>query len=144
MDTKIDYTIRSGFAQMDFEAITLLLKDTFWCPGIKKEEVVKGAQHSALLIGAFTSDGQQIGFSRAVSDKTRFAYILDVIVDERYRKQGIGQAMVQAILQHPDLSDVYQFLLITKDAHGVYQKHGFKPLEAPDYWMEIRSNRPQR
>ena len=106
--------------------------------------MIQGASNSALLVGAFTSDNKQIGFSRVISDKTRFAYILDVVVDENYREHGIGQAMIRYILNHPDLKDVYQWLLLTKDAHGVYKKVGFNPVARPDDWMEIRQERPKR
>jgi GNAT superfamily N-acetyltransferase len=129
---------------MDFDKATDMLKDAFWCIGIKKKEVLQGAKNSALLVGAFTKDNTQIGYSRVISDKTRFAYILDVIVDEHYRKQGIGRAMIGHILKHPDLKDVYQWLLITKDAHGVYKKAGFNPITRPVDWMEIRHTRPDR
>jgi GNAT superfamily N-acetyltransferase len=76
-----------------------------------------------------------------ISDKTRFAYILDVYMDEKYRRKGIGQAMIKFILNHPEIKDVYQWVLITRDAHGVYRKVGFQPLENPDKWMEIRNPR---
>lgn len=138
------YSIKDGYDEMDFDKITGMLKDAFWCIGIGKREVIKGAQNSALVVGVFTDDNEQIGFSRVISDKTRFGYILDVIVDEPYRKQGIGQSMVRYIMDHPDLKEVYQWLLITKDAHGVYQKVGFNPIARPDDWMEIRNKRPDR
>jgi GNAT superfamily N-acetyltransferase len=121
-----------------------MLQAAFWSEGIGINEVRQGAANSALLVGTFTNDGDQIGYARAISDKTRFAYILDVYVDEQYRKQGIGQGMVKFILNHPSLKDVYQWLLITRDAHGVYGKVGFKQLENPDKWMEIRLPRPER
>jgi N-acetylglutamate synthase-like GNAT family acetyltransferase len=142
--SKVEYLLKSGYNEMDFDKITDMLKDAFWCIGIKKDEVIQGAQNSALLVGAFANDNKQIGFSRVISDKTRFAYILDVIVDDNYRKQGIGQAMIKFILNHPDLKDVYQWLLITKDAHGVYQKVGFNTIACPSDWMEIRYKRPDR
>ena len=129
---------------MDFDRITDMLKDVFWSVGIRKNEIIQGAQNSALLVGAFTNDNNQIGFSRVISDMTRFAYILDVVVDEKFRKQVIGQAMIRFILNHPDLKDIYQWLLITKDAHSVYKKVGFNPIARPDDWMEIRHNRPYR
>jgi N-acetylglutamate synthase-like GNAT family acetyltransferase len=144
MDKVIEYFIKDGCKEMDFDKITSMLKDAFWSVGITKDEVIQGAQNSALLVGAFTKDNLQIGFARVISDKTRFAYILDVIVDGTYRKLGIGQAMIKSILNHPDLKDVYQWLLITKDAHGVYQKVGFKSIARPDDWMEVRFNRPNR
>lgn len=144
MDNKIEYSIKDGFNEMDFDKVSDMLKNAFWSIGIKKHEVIQGAQNSALLVGVFTADNKQIGFSRVISDKTRFAYILDVIVDDTYRKQGIGQAMIQFILNHQDLKDVYQWTLITKDAHEVYKKVGFNPISRPNDWMEIRYTRPNR
>ena len=142
MDKEIKYSIKDGCNEMDFDKVTEMLKDAIWSIGIKKTEVIQGSQNSALLVGVFTNDNTQIGFARVISDKTRFAYVLDVIVDKKYRKQGIGQAMMKYVLNHPDLKDVYQWLLITKDAHGVYHKVGFNPVARPNDWMEIRYNRP--
>lgn len=120
-----------------------MLTTAFWCPGIKKHEVLIGAENSALLVGAFV-DGIQISYARVISDKIRFAYILDVIVNEKFRNKGIGQKMINYILKHPDMSDVYQWLLITKDAHEVYKKVGFSNVSRPNDWMEIRKTRPNR
>jgi GNAT superfamily N-acetyltransferase len=138
------YIIKYGFDKMNFDKITEMLKEVFWSIDIEKDEIVQGAANSALLAGVFNSENQQIGFARVVSDKTRFAYIMDVVVDENYRKQGIGQLMIKNILNHPDLKDVYQWLLKTKDAHGVYKNAGFKTIADPEEWMEIMSNRPLR
>jgi N-acetylglutamate synthase-like GNAT family acetyltransferase len=137
-----DFEIKDGFDQMDFDKVRDMLKDVFWSIGIKKEEIIQGARNSALLVGVFDS-GKQVGFARVISDKTRFAYIMDVVVDENYRKQGIGQLMIKYILNHPELKDVYQWLLKTKDAHGVYKKVGFKVVSDPDKWMEIMPGRPE-
>jgi hypothetical protein len=113
--------IKSGFHNMDFIKVTNMLSGAFWSTGIKIDEIKKGAANSALLIGVFY-ENEQIGYDRVISDKTRFAYIL----------------------KHDDLQDVYQWLLITKDAHGVYTKSGFKPVGRPADWMEIRHARPKR
>lgn len=128
---------------MDFNKVTAMLSQAYWSKGIKISEVIKGATNSALVIGAFYNE-EQIGYARAISDKTRFAYILDVYVDKIYRKNGIGQLLIKTILENEELKDVYTWLLITKDAHGVYEKTGFKPLKFPDYWMEIFNGRPNR
>lgn len=139
----ISWEIKFGFDQMDFVKVTEMLSGAFWSKDIKIYEVKQGAQNSALIAGVF-DQGNQIGYARVISDKTRFGYILDVIVDEKYRRRGIGQLMVNGILRHEDLKDVYQWLLITKDAHGVYKKSGFSSLSLPDWWMEIRNERPKR
>jgi len=137
-------TIRDGFLNMDFTRVTDMLSKAFWSPGIKIDEVKKGAVNSALVVGAFTAAGRQVGYARVISDKTRFAYLCDVIVEEDYRKKGIGQDMVNHILSHRELTDVYQWLLITRDAHGVYEKSGFQPVSRPKDWLEIRHRRPER
>ena len=138
-----ELTVSYGAGSMDFSKVTAMLSQAFWSRGIKETEVRQGAVNSALVLGVFFNN-EQIGYARAISDKTRFAYILDVYVDERFRRKGIGQLMINSILAHPELKDVYQWLLITRDAHGVYGKSGFKKPGRPDDWMEIRHERPER
>ena len=66
------------------------------------------------------------------------------IIEENFRKKGIGQKIIKYILAHEQLIDVYQRLLITRDAHGFYNKVGFNPVTRPLDWMEIRKNRPEQ
>lgn len=134
------FTVKYGMENMDFKKVTSLLKDAFWSKNILCDEVKKGALNSALVMGVFYQT-IQVGYARVISDKTRFAYILDVIVDPAYRKRGLGRLMIRSILEHKELEDVYQWLLITKDAHKVYEKVGFKTVSRPDDWMEIRHTR---
>lgn len=141
--TNGELIIKYGCGNMDFEKVTGMLSQAFWSRGIKEAEVRQGALNSALVLGVFFNN-EQVGYARVISDKTRFAYILDVYVDERFRQKGIGQLMINSILKHAELKDVYQWLLITKDAHGVYSKSGFAPLGRPGDWMEIRNDRPDR
>ncbi|NLI93950.1 MAG: GNAT family N-acetyltransferase [Peptococcaceae bacterium] len=140
----MEIDIKDGIEKMDFPQVTEMLAKSFWSPGIKLDEVKKGALHSALVVGAFDSNQNQIGYARVISDKTRFAYILDVYVEEKHRKSGVGQKMIAHILDHNELKDVYQWLLITKDAHKFYGKFNFQSLSRPLDWMEIRNERPQR
>lgn len=144
MTVYMEAIIKDGIEEMDFEKVTKMLSNAFWCPGIKLDEVRKGALNSTLNVGAFLEDQIQVGYARVVSDKTRFAYILDVYVDENYRRNGICQKMINYILSQKDLQDVYQWLLITKDAQGVYNKVGFTNISSPSNWMEIRKQRPTR
>ena len=137
MDTVV---IKDGYHNMDFHRVREMLSDSYWVPGISLDETIKGAENSALVVGAFIN-GQQIGYARVISDKTRFAYILDVYVTEEYRRQGIGKSMIQHILTYNELKDVYQWLLITQDAHGVYSHFGFAPVSTPFDWLEIRKLR---
>lgn len=136
--------ISANIENLRIDDIHAMLSKVFWSPNITKAEIMKGIKNSALVVGAYHDGTHQVGFLRAVSDKVRFAYLMDVVVHEDFRRQGIGQRMVNCALSHPELKDVYQWLLITKDAHGVYEKCGFAPLKNPEKWMSIMSLRPDR
>lgn len=136
--------ISSDPGRLRIEEIRTMLSGTYWCPDITTEEILQGIEHSALVVGAYDTSGRQLGFCRVISDKTRFAYLLDVVVAEECRHQGIGQAMVRFAVTHPALKDVYQWLLKTSDAHGMYGKCGFEALDAPEQWMGRMQQRPDR
>ena len=137
-----------GYEKMDFTKVTDMLATSYWSEGIEMDEVMKAASNSALVVGAFI-DNEQIGYARAVSDKTRFASITDVYVDEHYRNQGIGQKLVNYILENESLNDVYNWIISTRDAHGLYASCGFQPLAEPQRMMALRrhtvraQNRPK-
>jgi GNAT superfamily N-acetyltransferase len=136
--------ISSCRERIRFDDVQGILSTAYWSPGITTNEIKKGIENSALVVGAYVPDGTQIGFLRVISDKVRFAYLLDVIVHDEYRRKGIGQRMVRFALSHQELKDVYQWLLITQDAHGVYEKCGFETFQNPRQFMSIRKPRPER
>lgn len=139
---KKEIIIREGFDAMDFALVHAWLSATYWTPGIARERIEHGARNSALVIGVFAENGAQIGFARVVSDKSRFAYLCDVIVDDAHRRGGVARAMVRHALNHPDLATVSCWTLATRDAHGVYAPLGFRPVtdpvSRPDDWMVLR------
>ena len=44
---------------------------------------------------------------------------------------------MEAVVAHLDLQGLRRFVLVTRDAHGLYRKFGFVPLARPDFFMEI-------
>jgi ribosomal protein S18 acetylase RimI-like enzyme len=136
--------IHSDVSTFSLPDIRGMLSGSYWTPGITEGEIAKGMANSALNAGAFTADGRQVGYLRVISDKVRFAYLLDVIVHPEFRERGIGRDMVRFALEHPDLREVYQWILVTRDAHGVYEKCGFEPMRFPERWMSIIRPRPDR
>lgn len=130
-------TINAGIENIDFEAVTSLLQTTYWCPDATKEEVKLSAENSALVVGAFTDEGRQVGYARVLSDKVRLAYVMDVIVDEAYRHQGIASDMMRFLLSHQELKRISHWMLATKDAHPLYRHFGFDQLKYPGIMMEL-------
>lgn len=129
----MEYEISTDLARIDWDRVHRWLASSYWTPGIARERVQRAAEHSALVIGAFR-DGVQAGYARVVSDKTRFAYLCDVWVDQEHRGRGVASLMVQHALEHPDFATV-NWLLATLDAHHVYAKLGFTPVKNPERWM---------
>lgn len=119
---------------MDFSHVHAWLTSSYWSPGISLDRAVKAAKGSTLLVGAF--DGEvQVGYTRIISDKTTFAWVCDVFVDEAHRGHGLAKAMLRYAQEHPEFQGLRRWVLATKDAHEVYAACGFEPLWEPDRWM---------
>lgn len=78
---------------------------------------------------------QQVGFGRVISDKSEFASLWDLFIDEPHRGKGVGQAFLSYIFAHPELRGIFRWFLMTEDAHGLYKKFGFKTETYNPYMM---------
>ena len=114
-------------ARQDAGAIHAFLTRSYWARGITRAQVEKSLEAS-LCFGLFDG-GAQVGFARAVTDRTTFAYLCDVYVLETHRGRGLGKRLIEAVVSHPDLADLRRFVLWTRDAHGLYERFGFARLE---------------
>ncbi len=119
-----DYLITDNKENIDIDFIIRSLQETYWAKNRKKEVIINSIDNS-ILISMFKKK-QQIGFSRIVTDKAAFAWVADVYIDKKYRGKGLGKWLVKNTTDHPDIKNVFLQLLKTKDAHGVYEKFGFK------------------
>lgn len=129
------YTVSDDSTRLDLRAIHAYLSRAYWCPGIPFETVRK-AVRSSLCVGAYDSAGAQVGLVRVISDYATFCYVCDVYVLESHRGQGLSQAMLAMIMEHPQLQGLRRWSLVTADAHGLYQRFGFEPVAQPERHME--------
>ena len=133
-----DYEIDDAISRQNFDTVFAWLQETYWWQyGLTREKVERGANHSALVIGAYLNN-EQVAYARVVSDTIRFAWIADVFVAPPHRNKGLARAMVRFALDHPELKDVAKWFLATKDAHAVYAALGFNPVAAENPYMEFR------
>lgn len=89
---------------------------------------------NSICFGVY-KDKKQVGFARVIADQSEFASLWDVFIDEPYRRQGIGQVLLKYIFAHPLLRGTFRWFLMTEDAHGLYQKFGFKTATYNSYIM---------
>jgi GNAT superfamily N-acetyltransferase len=133
--TKGQYSISTDRGRLDVGAVHAFLTRSFWAEGISKALVSKSIENS-LCFGLF-DDSTQVGFARVVTDRATYAYLCDVYVLESHRGRGLGTWLIEAVMAHPDLQGLRRFQLVTRDAHGLYEKYGFALPTHPERHMEI-------
>jgi len=129
--------ISTDTSRLDVPAIHAFLTQSYWSLGIPRATVERAVGNS-VCVGAYL-DGAQIGFARVITDTATFAYVADVYVLEAHRGKGISFRMMSALTVLPELQGLRRMMLATRDAHGLYAKFGFKPLAAPDRFMECHA-----
>ena len=103
---------------------------------------MKRSIENSLAAGVYrSSDGRQVAVARMVTDYATFAWLCDVYVDRSVRGAGLGRWLAGALCDHIRSFGVYRLLLATNDAHGLYDKLGFRPMSNADRWMELETSR---
>ncbi|MDR6300969.1 GNAT family N-acetyltransferase [Mesonia maritima] len=120
--------------QLNIQLITDFIAQTYWAKGRTLQQVQKTIANS-LNFGVYL-EGRQIGYARVVTDFTTIAYLMDVFIIESERGKGYSKKLMEYILSHPELKQVENWKLNTKDAHGLYQQFGFKEVQNPKKMME--------
>jgi len=129
-----DYTISTDQARLNVDAIHAFLSQSYWATNIPRD-VVERSLRNALCFGLYRDDAQ-VGLTRVVTDRATMAYVGDVYVLPEHRGRGLSKWMMECVLAHPDLQHLRRWMLITKDAHGLYRQFGFRELKRPEGFME--------
>ena len=148
-DRRPPFLLSTDPTLLDLDVIHGFLKDCYWSPGLARSRLAKAIEHSlcfgvydtaALRTGGWSgAQGlpAQVGFARVVTDRATYAYLCDVFILEPFRGKGLSKWMMAAVQIQPDLRGLRRFCLMTRDAHGLYARHGFKPMADPSRYMEI-------
>lgn len=128
------YELRTTLAEMDLDRVHRWLStDAYWALGRTRDNVETAARNS-LNFGVFR-DGEQVAYTRVLTDHANFAWLCDVYVDRDHRGRGLGNRMVKAVVELLEPTGVQRIVLATRDAHDVYARAGFAPLPRPQDWM---------
>ncbi|MCB2213079.1 GNAT family N-acetyltransferase [bacterium] len=134
------YMISDDKALLDLDTIHGFLNRSYWAEGIQKPRVKRVLENS-YCFGLYelepdtTTVKRQVGFARVLSDLSAIAYLMDVFIDEEYRGKGLGKWIVEEVLAYPTFEPVRRWILATDDAHSLYARHGFTPLDHPEHYM---------
>ena len=134
--TDVSLEVTTDRERFDEDLIFKFLhEDAYWCKGISREPFSR-ALHNSTCFAALEGSAQ-VGFARVVSDYATFAYLCDVFVVPSHRHRGVGKALMRAVLDHPSVKGLRRVVLVTLDAHGLYDRFGFGPIPNVERWMAI-------
>jgi len=114
-----------------------LLHETYWAKHLTADSLERATRNSVCF--AVLEGSTLVGFARAISDLTTYAYLSDVVIAEPYRGQGLGEWLIRCILEHPDLSSLRRISLLTRDAAEFYVRLGFKHGAGERNYLELLS-----
>ena len=124
----MQYRIVSSADIINSEEVLRLLKMTYWANN-RTIEQIEESMASSFCYGLFLAEEERlVGFARVISDLATTYYLCDVIIDPKYQHQGLGKALVSHIVSLPQYRKLREILL-TKDAHGLYEKFGFETVK---------------
>ena len=122
-----DFTLIESLTDEQIEQLYALYQTQWWCQSRSLEDVKRMVEHTSLLLGLIENTSQRlVGFCRVLTDCTFRATIYDVIVAEDWQGRGLGQRLMDALLQHPNLQEVSAIYLSCRPQMiPFYERWGF-------------------
>jgi GNAT superfamily N-acetyltransferase len=118
------YELDDDPARIDRDAVhRYLTEESYWAKGRARsvqDELIDGASR---VVGLYR-DGEQVGFTRTLSDGHTQSYLADVYVLDEHRGRGLGVELVRFSVDEGPFVHT-KWLLHTRDAHELYRKFGF-------------------
>ena len=131
------YVLSTDPGRVDVDTVhRWLSQDAYWALG-RPREVVEASVTSCDVWSVFGPGGDQVAFTRAVSDGLTFAWICDVYVDRAHRGRGIATWLAGEAVADLRARGLERLVLATSDAHEVYRRVGFVVPTRPDKYMEL-------
>ena len=122
---KDNYTVSSEKKHVDVDVLHDMLRSSYWAKDRSREAIEKSIEAS--LCFSLLKDKEQIRFVRVLTDIMAYAIILDMIIIEAFRGQGLGKWLMHCICDHPEVKPLRQ-VLWTGDADDFYRQAGFEEM----------------
>lgn len=110
---------------LQIDRIHEMLSKTYWAR-TRGLDTIRVSISNSLCFGVY-NDNVQIGFARCVTDYAVIFWLCDVIIDEEFRKQGLGRHLIQCVVQHDALKDLRGILTSNSHHQAFYAQFGFEP-----------------
>lgn len=123
---KNKYSIVNKLISEQFDQLHALFQEMWWSKGRTKSDI-ECLIKNCLIIAIIDNETNELsGFARVLTDEFRYAYIFDVMTQEKLRGMGIGKMIMTHIFTHPRLKDVKHIeLTCLPEMANYYKKFGF-------------------
>lgn len=120
---------------LDLEIYLKLRASVGW-KKLSEEQAIMALKNSIYTVTAYIDD-KVVGMGRMVGDGAVICYIQDLVVHPSYQKLGVGDALMNKLLDHakslrlPD-TELMLCLMCAKGRESFYTRYGFiaRPTEA--------------
>lgn len=120
---------------LDLETYLKLRASVGW-KKLSEEQAIMALKNSIYTVTAYIDD-KVVGMGRMVGDGAVICYIQDLVVHPSYQKLGVGDALMNKLLDHakslrlPD-TELMLCLMCAKGRESFYTRYGFiaRPTEA--------------
>ncbi|MBR5379158.1 MAG: GNAT family N-acetyltransferase [Clostridia bacterium] len=120
--------IREYTAYRESEIMNLY-RDAGWTAYTNDPESLRRGFEASLVTYAAYVGEELAGILRAVGDGSTVVFIQDILVLSRYRRKGIGTALVRAVLERfPNVRQIQLTADDTPGARAFYASLGFREL----------------
>jgi RimJ/RimL family protein N-acetyltransferase/GNAT superfamily N-acetyltransferase len=119
-------------SESQIEDLHRMYQNEWWTKGRTIDDVRRMLDATRIQVAfADPPTGRLVAFARAITDLTYKALILDVIVDASSRSTGLGRALMDAMISHPELASVRHFELYCRpEMIPFYERWGFKEIDS--------------
>ena len=121
----MDYNVKE-YMDYNEQEILSLYESVGWDNYTKNPQMLKEAYLHSLRIYAAYVDNKLVGIVRVVGDGSSVVFVQDLLVYPEYQRQGIGTALLKAIME--EYRGVYQLHLLTDNTEktvAFYKSLGF-------------------
>lgn len=91
----IEYRLGSN---VDYERLISLFAEVGWADKVADRLRLKAMVENSQLVASAWDDGLMVGFARCTTDHEFNGQINNVVVDQSYRRRGIGKELIRRLI----------------------------------------------
>jgi len=100
-------------------------RNAFWAKNRTINDLKTCLANSDVIISIW-SDGNIVGFGRALSDGVYRGVLWDIVIDENYQGKGYGKLIVKNLLNSKKIKNTKKIYLMTTNKKLFYSQIDFK------------------